>query len=380
MGVGQLSSNQKITLDIVIPSFRADVKVLESIRMLSFPENLVRNIIVILDDPTHPLPEELDSWNSSPHLFIVRNEVNLGASGARNRGIEEARSDWVLFLDDDIQPEPDLLHVYMNTIVNRGGDAPGFVGVTRLPNSVNNFTKGIVASDILTFFDMAEYRNQMPWGVTANLLVRRDSIGKHRFRTLFPKSGGGEDIDFCLEIVKSSGRNFSTEPKAVVHHPWWNDAKRTYRRFFRWAYGDSNLPALHPKHRWRNFPNTAEILTVFLISIIPLYLIFGTSPQIISIALCGLIIGDFVTEWLRLILIKSIFNPIIAIESSCVRFSNDLGRTKAVIESLKPWRITERFDYAATGEWIRGERKWAVIRILIQSAFIYFILEKMYYG
>ena len=111
-----------------------------------------------------------------------------------------------------------------------------------------------------------------------------------------------------------------------------------------------------------------------------MHLIFGTPPQIISIALCGLIIGDFVTEWLRLILIKSIFNPIIAIESSCIRFSNDLGRTKAVIESLKPWRITERFDYAATGEWIRGERKWAVIRILIQSAFIYFILGNVYYG
>ena len=154
-----MSSNLKISLDIVIPSFRADVKVLESIRMLSFPDNLVRNIIVILDDPTHPLPEELVDWNASSHLFIVRNEVNLGASGARNRGIEEAKSDWVLFLDDDIQPEPDLLHVYVDTIVNRGEDAPGFVGVTRLPNPVNNFTKGIVASDILTFFDLAEYRD-----------------------------------------------------------------------------------------------------------------------------------------------------------------------------------------------------------------------------
>jgi len=238
-----------------------------------------------------------------------------------------------------------------------------------LPNPVNNFTKGIVASDILTFFDLAEYREQMPWGVTANLLVRRDAIGKHRFRPCFPKSGGGEDIDFCLEIVKSFGGNFYTEPKAVVHHPWWNDSKRTYRRFFRWAYGDSNLPALHPKHRWRNFPNTAEIFMIFLIGILPLYLIFEISPLIISMALCGLIIGDFVAEWLRLILIKSIFNPFIAIESSCVRFSNDLGRTKAVFQSLKPWRITERFDYSATGEWVWGERKWAFCRTSLQVLF-----------
>ena len=56
-----------------------------------------------------------------------------------------------------------------------------------------------------------------------------------------------------------------------------------------------------------------------------------------------------------------------AVESSCVRFSNDLGRVKAVLQSMKLWRITERFDYAATGEWIWGERKWAFSRICLQT-------------
>ena len=119
-------------------------------------------------------------------------------------------------MDDDIYPEPDLLQVYAKSIEEKGGS---------LPETVSSFTKGIVASDILTFFDLAEHRDNMPWGVTANLLIRRDAIGNHRFKSIFPKSGGGEDIDFCLEIVNSFGKNFSTEPNAVVHHPWWNNWK-----------------------------------------------------------------------------------------------------------------------------------------------------------
>ena len=84
-----------IKLDIVIPSFRADVAVLNSIRNLSIPKNMIRKIIVVLDDPLHPLPRELEDWSAFDDLIIIRNEVNLGASGARNRGIDAALSDWV---------------------------------------------------------------------------------------------------------------------------------------------------------------------------------------------------------------------------------------------------------------------------------------------
>ena len=375
MGVDSLSNEVLIKLDIVIPSFRADVDVLNSIRNLSIPKNMIRKIIVVLDDPLHPLPRELEDWSTFDELSIIRNEVNLGASGARNRGIDAALSDWVLFLDDDIYPEPNLLHVYAKSIEHKGAKVPGFVGITRLPETVSTFTKGIVASDILTFFDLAEHRDHMPWGVTANLLVRRDAIGNHRFKSLFPKSGGGEDIDFCLEIVNSFGRNFSTEPRAVVHHPWWNNSDRTYRRFFRWAYGDSNLPALHPQHRWRNLPNTAELLTLCLLSTFLFFLVDESFPKSMVLTITGIVIGEFFSEWVRLILVKSITNPIIAIESSCVRFSNDLGRVKAIVQSMKPWRITERFDYAATEEWISGERRWAFTRVLFQAIAVFLLIE-----
>jgi hypothetical protein len=39
---------------------------------------------------------------------------------------------------------------------------------------------------------------QVPWAVTANMAVRNNPA---RFLECFPKTGGGEDIDFCLQAA-----------------------------------------------------------------------------------------------------------------------------------------------------------------------------------
>lgn len=369
-----MSASPTIQMDIVIPSFRADFKVLESIRNLDCPSMLDRRIIIVLDDPNHTIPEQLEAWKELPDITIIRNRRNLGANRSRNRGIEEASAEWILFLDDDIVPEPNLLQIYAEAIWEDGDDVPGFVGTTRFPSPVNSFTRGIVASDILTFFDLAENREEMSWGITANILIKRIAIAEHRFRSRFPKEGGGEDIDLCLEIVNSYGTNFATEPKAIVHHPWWNGGKRSYRRFSRWAYGDSQLPELHPQYRWRNYPNTAESLIALILFSIPFIIITDASIWELVLVGIGLFFGDWVTEWIRLSTVKSIFSPLTAIESSLVRFSNDIGRLRAVFESFRPWRITERFDYVTTGEWIKAERRWNLLRVGIQVGLIFLIL------
>jgi len=367
-----MNEQPKITLDIVIPSFRVDTQVLESILQLETPSGLERKVIIILDDPTNPVSEKLRKWDEKPDILIIRNGENLGAGGSRNRGIEETNSDWVLFLDDDVRPKPNLLHVYAEAIRDRGDSVPGFVGVTRFPEPVNSFSRGVSASDILTFFDLAEHNDKMVWGPTSNLLVSRKAIDEHRFRPCFPKAGGGEDVDFSLEIVRTFGARFSTEPTAVVYHPWWNNAKRSYRRFFRWGSADCRLPNMHPQHRWRNFPNTVEMFAILLLVSIPIIAITDVPLAIFVLAASGLLGGDWMAEWIRLSTMKSIHNPRTAIESSAVRLSNDLGRFRTVLLSFKPWRIMERFDYGTTSShgFYGGDSRWAFLRLVIQLSII----------
>lgn len=280
---------------------------------------------------------------------------------ARNTGIEAGVGDYVLFLDDDIIPEPDLLGKYVKA-VEKWPDSVGFIGTVDFPRPENSFERGVVASDILTFFGIAKSRKESTWGVTANLLVKRDAIGPIKFSKAFPVHGGGEDIDFCLRIVQRTGKRFLTLPEAAVHHPWWGDGRRQYRRFGRWAYGDSQLPQLHPQYRYLNLPNMAESgflgLLLFMI-LAPLHPRFAWDA---AGSLVLAVLSECVVESFRAI--RSGRGSIrTGVESALVRLSNEIGRLVGNIRRGHVSGICERFDYFTTGESKAFERKVAALKL-----------------
>ena len=100
----------------------------------------------------------------------------------------------------------------------------------------------------------------MPWGVTANLLIRRSSV---RFSSLYPKTGGGEDIAFCLDTLASGVTTGAivAAPALCASHPWWDDGRFTSLRFWRWACGDGILQVCAVVLCWDSGPaENAEIL------------------------------------------------------------------------------------------------------------------------
>eukprot|EP01038_Epipyxis_sp_PR26KG_P007072 gene7072-9652_t len=100
----------------------------------------------------------------------------------------------------------------------------------------------------------------LPWGITANLLIRHRSNSSNkriRFDLAFIKTGGGEDIDFCLQL---NIWPLKAVANAVCFHPWWNNGARTYDHFYRWAYGDSLLINKYTNHTYFNFPNVIETI------------------------------------------------------------------------------------------------------------------------
>ena len=76
-----------------------------------------------------------------------------------------------------------------------------FVGSTHLPPPNNLLTHAIVASDIPGAYTIAERVADPPWGVTANLCVR-GRTSRLRFDLRYPKSGGGEDLDYCAKAAR----------------------------------------------------------------------------------------------------------------------------------------------------------------------------------
>lgn len=285
-------------VDVVVPSYRVDVQFLQRICSLKVPSSMRTTFIIVVDNPSQliavasKLGGSMDSpASSSPnaaalllekHLVqhsamslgglkgnsirVRCNASNLGASASRNRGLDESSAEYVLFLDDDVVPEPDLLEEYGKQL-DCDPSMVGLVGLVRFPRSPSLPLKhaAILMSYLVFMFEIAEnplYRRPV-WGVTASLLVKRTRV---RFDIAYAKTGGGEDVDFCLRLTEETKGCFVACPSAVVTHPFWRGSIiQLGMHFFNWAIGDSALFTRFPIHTYRSWPNAVEFFLLLLL-------------------------------------------------------------------------------------------------------------------
>jgi glycosyltransferase involved in cell wall biosynthesis len=294
----------KIFVDVVVPSYRLNLGLLEKICSLHVPERWRTQFIIIVDNPgllLHRVQEiggetplsdldlslmhasiqlekylsekSISSEYSGNNVRVRTNRTNSGASASRNRGLDESAAEYVLFLDDDIIPEVTLLEEYdkyLGSLETREDEklVLGMVGLVKFPRHPNLQLKhAAVLMSYLTFmFEIASNPTyQHPaWGVTANLLVKRPP--GLRFDTAYAKTGGGEDVDFCLRLLQ--GGYLKAAPNAVVHHPFWDGSTiQLFSHFFHWAVGDSALFNRFPSLVYQSYPNAAKTLLILILPI-----------------------------------------------------------------------------------------------------------------
>ncbi|CAE8681191.1 unnamed protein product [Polarella glacialis] len=241
-------------IDIVCPTYRCDVSRLKNISMLcASPEYKVSTqILFVVDKPDSSnlaQVKALEQWTANKHVRVYVNPQNLGASEARNAGHAQSFGDYVVFIDDDVVPEATLLDAYFGA-VKRHPKARFWVGATKLPAPQTLMQHALAACRMTFFYDVAERMPNPPWGVTANLCVRGRTQNDVWFSNIFPKTGGGEDIDYCLRQKPSSTDRDSAVvavPGAVVHHPFWTNI---LKQVAGWAAGDvkclETLPHIIP--------------------------------------------------------------------------------------------------------------------------------------
>jgi glycosyltransferase involved in cell wall biosynthesis len=265
-------------LDVIVPTNRLNVDYLLRICSLQVPENMRTTFIVIVDNPTQLIKTVgngtmtskqaalelerrlVEACHVHNNIRVRCNPVNLGASASRNLGLDESSAEYVLFLDDDVKPSDDLLLRYSQAIPTLTNDQVGLVGMVRFPRSPSLPLKhaAILISYLTFMFEIAgnDMYKYPAWGVTANLLVKRTKI---RFDTNYAKTGGGEDVDFCLRVSEQTGMSFQTCPLAMVGHDFWSGSIFDLcKHFFNWAIGDSALFSRFPEHTYRSYPNAVE--------------------------------------------------------------------------------------------------------------------------
>jgi glycosyltransferase involved in cell wall biosynthesis len=123
------------------------------------------------------------------YINVLHYGANRGASYARNTGFNHSTADWVLFLDDDVIPDENILDAYIGAI-RRYPNSKVFVGHTELPESCKVFKQMLRACNVGYFYSISKQMLHPPWGVTANLLVRGSRLNSTiQFKHSCPKTG-----------------------------------------------------------------------------------------------------------------------------------------------------------------------------------------------
>jgi len=201
------------SFSIIIPTYnRADlIKItLDSVLAQNYP---YYEIIVVDNCSTDNTAEVLQPLVDAGEIRFIRHEQNLGRSQSRNTGFENARYDWVMFLDsDDLMAEGAL-----SFLASKARDYPqaGIIGGSYLQIDENGkqincaikegLLEGMVNAPYLSLIN----NYYLPMG---SYIVHHDVINAGgKFESNLEPC---EDFDFCLRIARESKLAYFKTPVA----------------------------------------------------------------------------------------------------------------------------------------------------------------------
>jgi glycosyltransferase involved in cell wall biosynthesis/peptidoglycan/xylan/chitin deacetylase (PgdA/CDA1 family) len=207
-----------VKFSVVIPTFNRRDIVTASVLALEqqrFSEPF--EVIVVVDGSNDGTATCLRSLEVSFPLIVLE-QSNSGASLARNQGAQAARGEILLFLDDDMEADPDLLAEHERCY--KSGTEMVIGHMPLHPDS----PEGILKRGVGTWAEERLARLTSPGAKPAlhDLLTGQFSIRKQTFDavggfdTAFTQGGafGNEDIDFGYRI-EQRGLHIVFNPRAV---------------------------------------------------------------------------------------------------------------------------------------------------------------------
>lgn len=217
-----VTSIESVAISVVIPTFGRDNVLTDTIAQFLAQRPRAAELIIVDQTPTHEAEAQaqLERWNSSGDIRWIRSPTPSQPM-AMNRGLLEATSPIVLFVDDDIRIDSDFVAGHFAHAGDRSIAA--VVGQILQPGEVPDHQHRHLPSDG-PFADLdfpfnsgspAYIRN----GMSGNLSVTRAialAIGGFDENFLAPVSYRF-DSDFCARLV-ARGFQIHFDPKPRIHH------------------------------------------------------------------------------------------------------------------------------------------------------------------
>jgi glycosyltransferase involved in cell wall biosynthesis len=187
------------SFSIVVPTYqRRDIvcDAVRALRQVDYDGEI--ELVVVVDWSTDGTAQALAAIEC-PFPFIVVEQSNSGAADARNRGAALARNEVILFLDDDMIAEPDLLHQHVR-FYREGADA--VIG----DSPIDPASPGFLAESVSRWITSTRVQSPLsPFDIfTGQLSVRRsafEALGGFDPALTTGPAFGNEDADFGVGLL-----------------------------------------------------------------------------------------------------------------------------------------------------------------------------------
>lgn len=224
------------------------------------PRQLAFELVVIDDGSADGTAQALAARRSRRYRLRFARQQNAGPARARNRALEMASGEIVLYTGDDIEPSPDLLAQHLEGHELAGDERVAILGLTRWPDrwparrpehgavtATMRHVDGPGAQQFSYHFfeDGAEYDFRHLY--TSNISLRRSLLEREPagFATVFP-AAAFEDAEFAHRLAFHGLRIlYRAAAVAEHHHPY--SAGGFYRRQVRCGEMAALLFDHHPE-------------------------------------------------------------------------------------------------------------------------------------
>lgn len=212
-----------VFLSIVIPVYNAGwiiEKCLDSIWSQGLLEEEYE-VVCVNDNSTDNTLEVLDKIaHEHKNLRVVSNTENLRAGGARNRGVREARGEYILFIDaDDYYHAGGLKKAFDYQKEHRLDILMCDFARHNPKEENNNLVHNFQCYDILSGWEFIE-KNSAPWGPCKYFFKRKLMLDNNVF---FVEKMICEDVDWAMKITILAKR-MQYLPILLNHYLLWQDS------------------------------------------------------------------------------------------------------------------------------------------------------------
>ena len=260
-------------LSVIIPSYnrRDRLETCLNALMLQTLNPDAYEVIVVNDGSTDDTKKYLNKLKKQWSQLMVIHQENTGQGLARNKAINKAKGQVLLFIGDDIYGNENFLECHVQFHQDNPDNKFACLGLTKWfpTHEITRFMIWLESKHgpQFSYNELTPSQELSFWYFyTSNISLKKDLIAGNKFSAKF-KAYGWEDIEFAYRLEKEAGMKIIFTPEALGYHDDPMEINTLKARMLQIGKNAIIFEKMHPGVQV--VPNGLKKWTLILISALP---------------------------------------------------------------------------------------------------------------